>query len=576
MACSVVLSVGIFVTSVGVDGASASGASKATSHKRAHQNAIGQTAFQWEIAASARATNAGTAVPKRGRARCYLKTLRAVSGPRPATRCVANEVAGYTACNIQKAYKLTKLSAADGVGETVGVVDAYDDPNAEADLGVYRSTNELPPCTTDNGCFEKVNQEGVSGDPPSGDMSWGGEISLDLDMVSAVCPNCHIILVKANSNGIGDLIFSVGEAVSLGANVVADSWGMGEFDGETGMDEDLDFPGVPITFSSGDGAYQGGVQYPSASPNVTSVGGTMIAPTTTGRKWTETAWVVKPSKGQQAIEGSGSGCSAWEAKPAWQADSGCSTRMTADVSAVAADVQTYDTYQSDGGGTYVDFGTSVSSPIIAAIYALAANTSSVPVAASAACTNTYTYSTTSPRGQRASAPPNTSARPRWDTTDLPVSEVPTATADSEAGQLLDPHVAGSVAETARSRTAEVVSALSQNDMSGPSMLPGWDRRTIACHLRYGARASLRVTNEDGLSGLATSFYPQGRSSQRPGTLVPDLGETAAEVVASLGEEHTPGRNLVAAHPLDWSTVIEEPPASHDLGRTTISSLLCCG
>jgi subtilase family serine protease len=208
-------------------------------------------------------------------------------------------------------------------------------------------------------------------------MGWGGEISLDLDMVSAVCPNCHIILVEADSNSIGDLVSSVAEAVSLGANVVSDSWGIGEFEGETGYDADLDFPGVPITFSSGDGAYGSGVQYPSASPYVTSVGGTMLTPTSTGRKWSETAWVTKPEKGTQPVQGSGSGCSAFEAKPAWQADSGCTMRMTADVSAVAADVLSYDTYQTGGGGWYYTFGTSVSSPIVASIYALAGNALSV-------------------------------------------------------------------------------------------------------------------------------------------------------------------------------------------------------
>ena len=172
--------------------------------------------------------------------------------------------------------------------------------------------------------------------------------------------------------------------MTLGANVVTDSWGAGEFAGEDGWDGDLDFPGVPITFSSGDGAYQGGVQYPSASPYVTSVGGTMLTPTTTGRLWKETAWVTKPPKGQQPTQGSGSGCSTQEPKPAWQVDSGCSMRMTADVSAVAALAMSYDTYQTGGGGWYYNFGTSVSSPIVAAVYALAGNFSSVTTPASIA------------------------------------------------------------------------------------------------------------------------------------------------------------------------------------------------
>jgi subtilase family serine protease len=385
IACSAALSVGFFLVSNEMDGASASGLST-TSHS---QSTHGQSQVdQWQLAAAARATPSGCAVSAPGKAHCYLSVLKAERGPLVGETCKANESAGYSACNIQSAYKLTKLSATNGAGETVAVVDAYDDPNAEPDLAVYRSTNNLPACTTENGCFKKVNQDGVQGNPPAADVDWGGEISLDLDMVSAVCPNCHIILVEANSGGLGDLLSSVAEAVSLGANVVSDSWGTGEFAGETGWDGDLDFPGVPITFSSGDGAYQGGVQYPSASPYVISVGGTMLTPsaltsrTQAARKWTETAWVTKPAQGDLPIQGSGSGCSAWEPKPAWQTDSGCSMRMTADLSAVAADVLSYDTFQSGGGGWYYTFGTSVSSPIIASIYALAGNSLSVTSPAS--------------------------------------------------------------------------------------------------------------------------------------------------------------------------------------------------
>lgn len=109
-------------------------------------------------------------------------------------------------------------------------------------------------------------------------------------------------------------------------------------------------------------------------------------------------------------------------------------------------------------------------------------------------------------------------------------------------------------------------------MTGPSMLPGWSRPTIVCHLRYGARACNRMTN-DALSGRATSFYPQGRSIERPGTLLPDAEETVAHVVASLGEESSRlAETWAALTSSEWSTVIEEPPGSHDLGRTTISQL----
>jgi subtilase family serine protease len=102
----------------------------------------------------------------------------------------------------------------------------------------------------------------------------------------------------------------------------------------------------------------------------------MLAPKTNARGWSEKAWVTKPTSGEPT-QGSGSGCSAYEAKPTWQTDSGCSNRMTADVSAVAANVLMYDSYESGGGGWYYAFGTSVSSPIIAGVYALAGNSSSV-------------------------------------------------------------------------------------------------------------------------------------------------------------------------------------------------------
>ncbi len=174
--------------------------------------------------------------------------------PRATASCAVSESAGYTPCNLQSAYELTTASAKDGKGNTVAVVDPDNDPNAGSDLATYRSTDGLPPCTTASGCFKKVNQDGVQGSYPSSNAGFAQEISLDLDMVSAICPHCHILLVEANSNGFGDLGTAINEAVSLGAKVVSDSWGTGEFNGETGWDGNVDHPGVAITFSSGDGA----------------------------------------------------------------------------------------------------------------------------------------------------------------------------------------------------------------------------------------------------------------------------------------------------------------------------------
>jgi hypothetical protein len=316
-------------------------------------------------------------------AHCYLSlepasapTAEARNAPKATTTCPVDEATGYTPCNLQSAYGLTTASADDSSDSTVAVVDPYDDPNAESDLGVFRSTYGLPACTTANGCFEKVNQDGVEGDYPAPNASYASEISLDLDMVSAICPNCHILLVEANSDALGDLGTAEDEAVTLGAQVVSNSWGTDEFDGETGYDGYFYHPGIAITASSGDGAYTGGVQYPSASPYVTSVGGTELTPASNARGWTETTWDVT------STHGAGSGCSAYEPKPPWQKDTGCANRTTADVSAVASNVLGYNTY--DASGWYYESGTSVSSPIIAGIYGLAANSSGITTPASIA------------------------------------------------------------------------------------------------------------------------------------------------------------------------------------------------
>ncbi len=339
--------------------------------------------------AGAGATPAACNVPAGPRvARCYLSVEQAAQLPAAspsataATLCQANKSAGWTACNLESAYGVKQAVKTDGNGNVVAIVEAYDDPNAESDLAMYRSKEKLPACTTANGCFEKVNQTGQTSNYPSTNGgSWAGETALDTQMVSAICPLCHILLVEANSSGFGDLTAAEDEAATLGAHVISNSWGSGEFDGETSYDTSLDHPGVDITYSSGDGSYQGGVQYPSASPYVTSVGGTQLKPATNARAWKETAWVTKGST--PPTQGSGSGCSSFEPKPTWQSDAGCSNRMTADVSAVAANVIFYQSYAT-ARGWYFGFGTSVSSPIIAGMYGLANNQPTFTVAASAA------------------------------------------------------------------------------------------------------------------------------------------------------------------------------------------------
>ncbi len=225
-----------------------------------------------EAGVGARPASCAAKAPAR-HARCYLSIEPGGASPlsSPSAACTVSKPAGWSSCNLQDAYGVKQAAKTDGGGNLVAVVDAYDDPNAEADLGTFRSANKLPACTTANGCFEKVNQLGQQANYPTPDAGWAGEISTDLQMVSSICPLCHILLVEANSSGFGDLGTAENEAVALGAHVISNSWGSDEFSGEASYDADWDHPGVDVTFSSGDGSYQGGVQYPSASPYVTSV-----------------------------------------------------------------------------------------------------------------------------------------------------------------------------------------------------------------------------------------------------------------------------------------------------------------
>jgi subtilase family serine protease len=263
-------------------------------------------------------------------------------------------VAGYGPADLRAAYKLPTTG---GTGATVAIVDAYDNPRAEADLATYRAQFGLPACTTANGCFKKVNQNGAASPLPAFNAGWAGEISLDLDMVSAVCPSCKILLVEANSAYDNDLFAAEDRAVTLGARYVSNSWGRGEYSGDTSAEVHFNHPGVAITASTGDNGY--GASYPATSRYVTAVGGTSLSrATTTSRGWTEKAW-----------SGAGSGCSAFETKPTWQTvTTGCARRAEADVSAVADPNTGVAVYN---GGWAVYGGTSASAPIVAAIYALA-------------------------------------------------------------------------------------------------------------------------------------------------------------------------------------------------------------
>jgi subtilase family serine protease len=306
----------------------------------------------------------------RGLSSPAVNTMR--GKPAPA----ASSPSGYNPADLQKAYALPSATA--GGGQTVAIVDAYDDPKAEADLNVYRAQFGIPACTTANGCFRKVNQSGGT-HYPRANGGWAQEISLDLDMVSAACPNCHILLVEASSTSLTDLGTAVNEAVKLGATEITNSYGGGESSADSSYDSTYyNHPGIAITASSGDSGY--GVEYPAASQYVTAVGGTKLAKDGSNRGWTESAWSTSTT------EGAGSGCSAYDPQPTWQTNvanvtSACSKRAVADVSAVAdpaTGVAVYDSYSYSGQSGWLVFGgTSVASPIIASVYALAGNAAHV-------------------------------------------------------------------------------------------------------------------------------------------------------------------------------------------------------
>ena len=294
-----------------------------------------------------------------GAARCHSLVRVDASG----TPMVTPAPNGYGPADLQSAYN---LAGASGTG-TIAIVDAYDDPKAENDLNVYRAQYGLPACTTANGCFRKVDQNGGTSYPRA-NGGWAQEISLDLDMASAICPACKILLVEASSNSFANLSKAVDRAALMGANAISNSYGGGEYSSEVSDQSHYNHPGVAITVSSGDAGY--GVEFPAASQYVTAVGGTHLVRAANARGWTETVW-----------SGAGSGCSAYVTKPVWQLDTGCSRRTVADVSAVAdpnTGVAVYDSYAYRGASGWMVFGgTSVSAPIIASVYVLAGNSSLV-------------------------------------------------------------------------------------------------------------------------------------------------------------------------------------------------------
>jgi hypothetical protein len=277
---------------------------------------------------------------------CYVKLDRSAT-PGRATP----DPAGWGAPALRDAYDLTP----GGADTTVAVVVAFDYPDAEADMNRYRAQYGLPACTSASGCFTKINQSGGT-DYPRQDFNWGVEASLDLQMISAACPTCHIVLAEGNQPTDRSLGKATMAAIHAGATVTNHSYGGMETTGIEASNAPYDQPGVTAVSSTGDFGY-GPASFPASSPDVVAVGGTTLKRSLNARGWTERAWRY-----------AGSGCSAYFDKPGFQTDTSCHMRTYGDVSAVANGLAIYNTslprqYQ----GWLLVGGTSASSPLIAGI-----------------------------------------------------------------------------------------------------------------------------------------------------------------------------------------------------------------
>ena len=318
----------------------------------------GADAFPLGPGASSVGSDAHASCPKSEgpeEARCHAQYRKSLApNGNPATP--ASSVLGYHPSDLQSAYGLTGPAAQAGSDQTVAIIVAFHNPDLESDLGVYRATFGLSPCTSASGCLTVLSKTSVS------HPGWAPEEVLDAEMISAICPNCKIMVVESQDAKLKTLASSVTLAASSGATEISNSYSVPESRDLVQYAAQYHVNGIPITAGAGDQGY--GVYFPAAFATVTAVGGTSLI--NTPRGWAEAVW-----------PGTGSGCSEFIPKPSWQTDRGCSNRTVNDLALVADPATGVSGYVSAVGGWTVFGGTSVGAQIVAAMYALAENGSNI-------------------------------------------------------------------------------------------------------------------------------------------------------------------------------------------------------
>jgi subtilase family serine protease len=277
---------------------------------------------------------------------------------------------GFSPAQIRHAYGFDQITfsngtvAGDGTGQTIAIIDAYDQPTIASDLQVFDSMYgiQAPPS------FTKVNQTGGT-TYPAANQNWGLEISLDVEWAHAIAPGASILLVEATTNSWSDLFTAVNYAKKQpGVSVVSMSFGGSEWSSETAYDGYFSTPsghsGVSFVASSGDAGSSAGPEYPAVSANVLAVGGTQLATDSLGTYVSETGW-----------SGSGGGISSYVTQPGYQAGvvtQSSTKRASPDVAYNGSSTSPFAVYDFSGYGGWIQvYGTSAGAPQWASLIAIA-------------------------------------------------------------------------------------------------------------------------------------------------------------------------------------------------------------